>query len=142
MGGEYAAVRYQCQLHPGSLQGCVRLAARAALAPEGAIGHALDFELHLCFALTGVARHDVVAAADAVEPGRLVIERKADGIEQCGLASARGAGDGKQAVVDKRGCGEVDVPLALERVQVLQPQFENSHAAAPCSSWRPCSTCR
>ena len=141
MGGEYAAVRHQCQLHPGSLKGGIRLAARAALAPEGAVGHALDFELHLGFALAGVARHDVVAAADAVEARRLVIERKADGIEQRGLASARGSGDGKQAVVGKGGSGEVDVPLALERVQVLQPQFENSHAAAPCSSWRPCSTC-
>jgi len=142
VGGEYAAVRHQCQLHPGRLQGCVRLAARAALAPEGAVGHTFDFELHLGLALSGVARHDVVAAADAVKARRLVIERQADGIEQGGLARTRGSGDGKQAVVGKGGDGEVHLPLALERVQVLQAQFENSHAAAPCSSWRPCSTCR
>jgi hypothetical protein len=51
-----------------------------------------------------------------------VVQRQADGVEQGGFARARGAGDGKQAVVGKGGFSEVDKPLAFEGVEVFQAQ--------------------
>ena len=64
-----------CQLYLGRLQGAIGLVAGPALAPEGPVGQAFDFKLHLGFAFAGVARHDVVAATDGVQPRGLVIKR-------------------------------------------------------------------
>ena len=113
--GQNLPVCHARQLDLGGLQGSVCLVARAALAPEGAVGDAFDLELHFREAFGLVARHHIIAAgADGGKARRLVVQRQADGIEQGGLACARGAGDGKQAVVGKGRGGEVHRPFALE----------------------------
>ena len=123
------------QLDLGRLQRTVGLVACAALAPEGAVDRGLHLELHLGQAVGRVAGHQFVAlAAHGVQARGLVVQRQADGIQQGGLAGARGAGDGKQAVVGKRGLAKVDLPFALEGVEVLQPQAQDLHAAPPACS--------
>ena len=112
---EDMAIGHARQFNLGGLQCTAGLVAGAALAPEGAVGHAFDFELHLGQTVGGVPCHQIVATgADGGKARRLVVERQADGIEQGGLACARGAGDGKQAVVGKGRGGEVHRPFALE----------------------------
>lgn len=132
-----------CQLYLGCLQGAVHLVAGAALAPEGAVQAALHLERHFGQAVGGVARHQVVAAgAHAGQARCLVVQRQADGIEQRGLARARGAGDGKQAVARKRRLAKVQRPLAFEGVEVFQSQGEDFHAASASGMCSAASTLR
>ncbi|MDT4819494.1 hypothetical protein FQZ97_526110 [compost metagenome] len=144
--GEDFPVQHAGQLHLGRLQAAVGLVTGAALAPEGAVGHALHFELHLRQAVGGVPGHQLVdAGGHRTHARRAVVEGQADGIEQGGLAGAGGAGDGEQAVAGEGFAGEVDLPLALQRVEVLQAQAEDLHAGSSrssastsrCSPWRP-----
>ena len=132
-----------CQLYLGCLQGAVHLVAGAALAPEGAVQAALHLERHFGQAVGGVARHQVVAAGAYAGQARcLVVQRQADGIEQRGLARARGAGDGKQAVARKRRLAKVQRPLAFEGVEVFQSQGEDFHAASASGVCSAASTLR
>jgi len=120
------------QFHLGRLQCAVHLVAGAALAPEGAVDGALHFKLDFRQAVGGVPRHDVVVGGrDGLQARRLVVKREADGIEQRRFAGAGRAGDGKQAAVAKGRPGEVDAPFTLERIEVLQAQAEDLHAASP-----------
>ena len=129
---EDMAVGHSRQFNLGGLQCTAGLVAGAALAPEGAVGHAFDFELHLGQTVGGVPRHQIIAAgADGGKARRLVVERQADGIEQRGFARPCGASDGKQAVARKGGGAEIDFPFALERVEILEAQLEDFHAAPP-----------
>ena len=118
------------QFDPWRLQRTVDFVAGAALAPEGAVHSTFHFKRHFGQAVHRVARHDVVRRSrDAFQARCLVIQREADGIEQRGFASAGRASDRKQAVVTKRRLGEVDGPLAFQRVEVFQTQAQNFHAA-------------
>ena len=49
------------QLHFGRLQRAAGFVAGAALAPEGAVGHAAHFKLHFGQTVGGVAGHQLVA---------------------------------------------------------------------------------
>ncbi|MNQ82467.1 hypothetical protein D3C85_975180 [compost metagenome] len=144
--GKDFPVQHPGQLHPGRLQAAVGLVAGAALAPEGAVGHALHFELHLGQAVGAVPGHQLVdAGGHRAHARRAVVERQADGVQQGGLAGAGGAGDGEEAVTGEGLAGEVDLPLALQRIEVLQAQAEDLHAGSSrssastsrCSPWRP-----
>lgn len=127
--GEDLPVGDARQLHLGWLQPAVHLVAGPALAPEGAVAHALHLELHLGQAVGGVPRHQLVGrGGDAAHARCAVVERQADGVQQGGLAGTGGAGDGEQAVAGEGLGGEVDLPLTLERVEVLQTQAEDFHA--------------
>ena len=90
-----------------------------------------------------MACHQVIAAgADDSQTRCLVVQRQADGVQQGGLACARGACDGKQAVAGKGFGSEIDLPLALERIEILETQLEDFHAALPgrFSGWLRDST--
>ncbi|MCY1340261.1 hypothetical protein D9M69_261710 [compost metagenome] len=128
------------QLDLRRLQRALGLVAGAALAPEGAVAPALHFELNFGEAVGGVPGHQLVAALrQAVHARRAVVQGQADGIQQRGLARPGGTGDGEQAVVLERLGVEVDLPFALQRVEVLQAQAEDSHGRSSC---RSATTCR
>ena len=136
LAAEDLAVGFR-QLHLGRLQRAVRLVARAALTPEGAVTPAFDFELHLRQAVRGVPAHDVVAAlGHGVQPRRLVVKRQADGVQQCGFAGAGGAGDGEQPAAGEGFGAEVQLPLSLQRIEVFQAQGQDFHACSSCSEAR------
>src|SRR3990167_1637666 len=128
------------QFHLGRLQRTLGLVAGAALAREGAVARALDLEFDLGQAIAGVPGHQFVGAGrHAAHARRAVVQGQADGIEQGGLAGSGRPGDGEQAVVLERLGGEIDLPFALQRVEVLQAQAEDLHASPSRSSpttWR------
>jgi len=116
-----------CQLGLGALQRAIGLVPRPALAPERPVALPLHLELDLGQALGGVPGHQLVLAADLVHARGAVIQRQADGIEQRGLARAGRPGNGEQTVAGEGLGGEIDLPLALQRVEVLQAQAEDFH---------------
>ena len=126
---------HRCQLDLGWLQLAVGLVAGAALAPEGAVSATLDLELNLGQTVGRVPGHQLVAAGgQRTHPRCAVVQRQADGIEQGGLAGTGGPGNGEQAIVLERLGGEVDLPLTLQRVEILQAQAEDLHGL-PSVSW-------
>ena len=134
--GEYFAIGDTCQLDLGRLQRTVDLVARAALAPEGAVALPLDLELDLGQAVGGMPRHQLVATGrQRAHARRAVVQRQANGVEQGGLARTGRPGDGEQAATGERLGSEVDLPLALEGIEVLEAQAEDFHAQV-VSRWR------
>ncbi len=137
VGDDLPVCRGQFDL--GRLQRAIGLVAGAALAPEGAVANALDLEFDLGQAVGGVPGHQLVGAGrDRTHARRAVIQRQADGIEQRGLARAGWPGNGEQAVVLERLGGEIDLPLAFQRIEVFQAQAQDFHASPSRSSLTTC----
>ena len=113
-GGDDGTVGVR-QLYLWGLQFALGFAPGPALGPEGAVGTAFHLKLHLGQRLGGMAGHQfVVAGGDGGQARGLVIEGKADGVQQGGFACPRRASNGEQAAVGKRCLAEVDFPLTFE----------------------------
>ena len=104
---------FQCPL--GVLDGTGQFAVGACHVPPGGVGHLVRADkLQLCPCLIGVPPHQLAAVVDgnllllggkalshvpvplvlrAVHAGRLVVERQADGVEQCRFPGSRLAAD-------------------------------------------------
>ena len=72
-----------------------------------------------------------VIAREFAQARRAAVKRNADGVKKRRLARTRGAADGKKATRGIRGIFKIDRPVALERIDVLNAYFEDSHAASP-----------
>ena len=127
------------QLDLGRLQRTIGLVAGAALAPEGAVGNAFDLEFDLGQAVGGVPAHQLIGTGrHRAHARRAVVQRQADGVEQRGLARPGRPGDGEQTVVLERLGGEIDLPLAFQRIKVFQAQAKDLHASPSRSSLTTC----
>jgi hypothetical protein len=119
-----------CYFMPRLLQLAAGPFPGAVLAPVAAVAALLRLEGDLGKAFAGLPRHDLVAAfGDLVQTGRPAVEPKADGIEDSRLSRAGGTGNGEQAVRRIGRIGEIDLPFAGERIEVLEPYSEYPHAA-------------
>ena len=127
------------QLDFRCLQRAVALVAGPALAPEGAVVLVLDRKLDLGQAVGGVPGQQLVAAGrQRAHARRAVVQGQADGIQQGGLARSGRPGYGEQAVVLERLGGEVDLPFALQRIEVFQAQTKDLHTGSSASSATTC----
>lgn len=119
--GEDFAVSAARQLDAGRLQIAIRLVTGPVLAPESAVGDAFYFKLDLRQTLGGIAGHQVVLRlGDLVQARRLMIERRANGIEQRGFPGPGGAGNGEQAIAGERLGGKVYLPFPFQGVEVFR----------------------
>nr|VUD32568.1 Uncharacterised protein [Raoultella sp. NCTC 9187] len=126
------------QLDAGRLQVAVGLVARAVLAPEGAVGGAFDLKLNFSQAFGGIAGHQIVLRLrHAAQARRFVVQREADSVQQRRFPGPRRPDDREQPVAGEGFGGEINFPLAFQRVKVFQTQAQNFHK---CSSpFRLCS---
>ena len=119
--GEDFAVSAARQLDAGRLQIAIRLVTGPVLAPESAVGDAFYFKFDFRQTLGGIAGHQVVLRlGDLVQARRLMIERRANGIEQRGFPGPGGAGNGEQAIAGERLGGKVYLPFPFQGVEVFR----------------------
>ena len=138
------------QLHLDGLQLAAGGFPRAPHRPARAIAPPVGADkAHLGMAAARAAAQQVARVADAqvvvgpvrdlvqrilVEPGRAVVQRQAQRVQQRALAGAGGAGDGKQARLGQRAALEIELEVARQAGQVAPTDLQDLHAA-PASAW-------
>ena len=116
----------------GRLQLSVGLAPGAVLAPHAAVAPLHRGELDFGEALAGLLGHDLVGALGHLsQPRRAAVQRQANRVEDGGLAGTGGADDGEDAVGGEVVGGQVHLPLADQRVEVLEPNLGDAHRRSP-----------